>query len=557
MNQSTRRYIIQYVSGTKANQTEEFDADKYTTLHIGREVGNDIGFDPDLDLAVSRQHATITTDPIQPGNFVLTDISRNGTWVNGQRVNGSISLSPGDEIQLGTGGPSIIFDLTPRPQTTPATRLMSVGSAETQEFQLAEAPAPTKVGIGKQTFERAISQERKRSGRLLWASLAGLLVVVSAIAFVNYTRQKKDMDDVVAGRDSLNAVLNKEIVSLRSNLTELEEKAKNQPLSDTEIGALVMDKVVKFEMSWGLFDVQTGEPIWQLYLPDSVGGNLPAFIQRPDGNAEPYLFHPSKQLPGMPVGQEGSGSGFLVSNGGLLLTNRHVAAGWNTRFNFPQTSQKGFGVLVRIGQKGLERLGIIERPIAWVPSESQLIDGRPGRIEGHNYYLNVIFPGSTNRRAATLSASSQIHDVSLVKVDLAQPIEPVQTFDNYQTIPKGEGVVVIGYPGVTPELIKVRKSNDPFKPNSTQTTVANPTMTSGTITNLLKSSTDFDNNYSQFGDYYQLSINATGPGNSGGPMFNRKGQVIGIYSAGSNGPGGEHVSFAIPIKYGLELLNKN
>jgi serine protease Do len=59
-----------------------------------------------------------------------------------------------------------------------------------------------------------------------------------------------------------------------------------------------------------------------------------------------------------------------------------------------------------------------------------------------------------------------------------------------------------------------------------------------------------DDYRSQFGDMYQLTINSTGPGNSGGPTFDAKGQVIGILSAGGSG-----ITFATPIKYGLDLMD--
>jgi serine protease Do len=58
---------------------------------------------------------------------------------------------------------------------------------------------------------------------------------------------------------------------------------------------------------------------------------------------------------------------------------------------------------------------------------------------------------------------------------------------------------------------------------------------------------------STFGDYYQLAINTTGHGNSGGPVFDDHGKVIGIFTAGL-ATAGAAVSFAVPIKFGLELM---
>ena len=58
---------------------------------------------------------------------------------------------------------------------------------------------------------------------------------------------------------------------------------------------------------------------------------------------------------------------------------------------------------------------------------------------------------------------------------------------------------------------------------------------------------------STFGDYYQLAINTTGNGNSGGPVFDDHGKVIGIFTAG-RATAGAAVSFALPIRFGLELM---
>lgn len=65
------------------------------TLTIGRTRTNDVVID---DALVSRQHATL-----QLGTpAILTDLnSFNGTYVNGQRVQGSVKLGPGAEVMFG------------------------------------------------------------------------------------------------------------------------------------------------------------------------------------------------------------------------------------------------------------------------------------------------------------------------------------------------------------------------------------------------------------------------------------------------------------------------
>ena len=63
---------------------------------LGRAIDNDIVV---ADASVSRHHATIVP---QNGGFALRDLSsQNGTFIRGQRIDGSRQLANGDEVRLG------------------------------------------------------------------------------------------------------------------------------------------------------------------------------------------------------------------------------------------------------------------------------------------------------------------------------------------------------------------------------------------------------------------------------------------------------------------------
>ena len=64
-------------------------------LTVGREAGCDVVVSGDQ---ASRQHATIEASA---DGYRLTDTSVNGTWVNGQRLEGSRLLRRGDQIRIG------------------------------------------------------------------------------------------------------------------------------------------------------------------------------------------------------------------------------------------------------------------------------------------------------------------------------------------------------------------------------------------------------------------------------------------------------------------------
>lgn len=83
---------------------------------LGRDQDNDVVVD---DAEVSRHHARLT---LQGSNWVLEDLgSRNGTFVNGQRLTSPLWLATGYQIAV---GPNILFSLETGP-LVPAAALPS------------------------------------------------------------------------------------------------------------------------------------------------------------------------------------------------------------------------------------------------------------------------------------------------------------------------------------------------------------------------------------------------------------------------------------------------
>jgi S1-C subfamily serine protease len=196
---------------------------------------------------------------------------------------------------------------------------------------------------------------------------------------------------------------------------------------------------------------------------------------------------------------------------------------------------------------------------AWVPAETSMIGGRTasnGMVKGRNTYLNVIFANTSLRRPVQSATPSDDHDVALIKVEIPESLSKVKLKDNYNEIKSGQSVTVMGYPGVAPQQFVVRKSNDPFNPANHFNSVPTPTVTPGSIGRIVPASSEKNGSYSSFGDSYQLTINATGAGNSGGPMFDDEGNVIGLFYASMSDGGGTQITFAVPIKYGLELMGR-
>jgi serine protease Do len=553
MNTKIERYVIKHISGSKINQVEEFDFNK-PELAIGRAAGSDIQYDPELEVIVSREHGKIVKVSSDPPKFVINDNnSRNGIFVNKIRVKSSAELNPGDTIQLGNNGPVFSFDIYPRPQDMMmATRVVEIPtsikattvSEISQPAQVATME-PVKTGLGKQTVERMLVAERKKSYGSMGMILGALFLVIATAGFIF--------------RKELFGTTVIQHVDAPKDSTLANKKTPEQISKENE------DRVVQIEFGWQIFDASTSDELWHEYtLVKGLDGQqryAAMYIQNEEGRYEPYIDVKKNIQVGREVGIAGaSGTGFVVSSDGFILTNRHVGNGWNTRYGFPDFAFPG--VLIRV-EKG-KRVIVPDVQIGpddvagWVPAEATMMGGRSvgaGAIKGRNTYMNVVFANSTLRRPVQSATPSENHDVSLIKVDIpGGSLSKVTMKDNYGSVKPGQAVTVMGYPGVAPPEFVVRKSNDVFNPTAHYVTIPTPTVTPGNIGRVIPGSSDRNLTYSTFGDSYQLTINATGAGNSGGPLFDDEGNVVGIYFAGKTDARGTQISFAVPIKYGMEMM---
>jgi serine protease Do len=563
------KIVLRYTQGSKTGRVEEFPLEKAraTGLTVGRESTCEIAFDADKDDLVSRTHSKITVEGDNPPNFWIGDLgSRNGTYVNKQRISSRVKLMPGDIVQLGPGGPEFEFDMNPRPAgMVRATRLasdMPHAPAMTREASappvmpmpmgpppMGGAPAGAPMGmskppgtVGKATVERMIHDTQKKSSKtLMYVIAAGVAVIlIGAAAFWG------------------------KVVQMTTVKT----------MTPTQIAEMYNDSVVLIETGWKLVDTQSGLVVNQLYIPNEIKCNcakpkpivqggpamLPVFVPA-DSGLEPVLTTETNDGKNKAIGGNLSGSGFVVSSDGFILTNRHVAASWFTTYDF--SDEVGLAVVKSAGKTTLEP---VKPPQGWVPGDAkvmlkagqgiddigQFVQGKT--LEGRNDYLDVTFAQTRIRVPAKTARVSDHADVTMIQISLPKALKKCELYDNWDTIKAGDAAVVMGYPGVSALMTTKAVNVDDLGTQGRTFTVPVPTVTATNVSQLVRGKAAItDAVRSNEGDLYQLSTSATGHGNSGGPTFDDHGRVVGIFVQGK-ATAGAAVTYALPIRYGMELM---
>jgi serine protease Do len=610
------RIVIRHVSGSKANQIEQIPFENITEITIGRDPSSNIAFDSPRDNIVSRRHAVIRVERGDPVSFRLADLgSSNGTFLNGQPVTEEKELLPEDTIELGKNGVKFIFDVQPRPANLVSrTRLIDISDPATTRLiktaGLAASTAaqdavtksninvepaaqkfepPPRPGVGKETIVRMLGEERRAASRVWIFSLAGLAAFATLGGGAFYWKHSHDLDEIAKREANITSRVDQ-------SRADVEQRTDAQfGVSPQEIVKRYGNTTAQIDRAWRLYDQKTGKPVFHQTFAVTIDkksgqkATYPAYVRLP-GNLGivRWLTLEDDNRTNIEIGGRGSGTGFVVSEQGFMLTNKHVAAAWNLPFGEHDRANKyEYGWLYEFGGgpgadkaklRSPQRIDLSDSDYKalkdWVPASGGFVftkylaafpSGAEGNVPdptksgthtffGRNDVLEVRFANSRISANANLVRSSNDSDAALIKVDTPQQLNKVDIAAD-DTVTVGEPVMALGYPSVAADTIVTSSTIENGQLRENTDVVPLPFVSEGIVA-LVSPHSRTENGVTLvglMGDIIQMSINSTGAGNSGGPVFNKAGKVIGLFTYGMSG-GGANASGAIPIKYGRDLL---
>jgi S1-C subfamily serine protease len=429
-------------------------------------------------------------------------------WVNGRRTEAR-ALASGDVLEIGEGGPVLRF------------RLYPAGSKAYKSVTEVFSDCAECARHGRNIADRAGAllagppmELLTRTAPLVRLAVVVVLVALAVVVGRLWVRGESLEQRLLAETEVVQALLERgaeeeisgaEVSALRDRLSENVariEALEARSEARAKVIAASSRSVVFIQGGWGLDDPD-GRPVRFV----GVG---------PDGNLLPGVEEPGFTVDGdgPPVEVLYTGTAFVVSSDGYLLTNRHVALPWDADAPIEELEQQGLTPVVR-------------RFVGYLPGMRESFD-------------------------VELVRASDTLDVALLR---CKPVDAeVQPLQLAETSPRpGDEVIVMGYPtGIQALLARA----DPVAVQAildagpldfwqivrrlSEDDLIAPLATVGVVGQVTTTSVVYDAE--------------TTHGGSGGPVLNLNGQVLAVNAAILPQFGGSNLG--VPAAEALRLLHE-
>ncbi len=419
---------FKFLSGARAGQVEVF---RKGYIGLGRHPLSDVRFDAERDLDVSSRHAAIVR---KTEGFVLQDLgSRNGTFVNGQRITGDTLLATGDVIGFGTNGPAVEFgviEADPQPPSHGAAKDRADRSSSPREVYRAVEPRPTpqrqSTGIRIAAEVARQTAQLRRTTKVL---IALLLVVGTGFTWMQWDgrRRAAELLQLQLRADSLMREARTMSLHFQSELQGVRDALKASQDETTRLRRELAASSGDASSVARLRNELDAAERRQRALAGAVGGVDYRAVSRHNQDAVAIV------LVEYTDGDKFSGTAFAVDSTGTMITNKHILSGED-------------------GTKTPQRLG-------------------------------VIFSGSTQLwRAEMLGVSPEV-DIGVLRVTIRGGTPRVRGLARTRDgIERGDPVAILGYP-LGFDLPMEARGGRP---------IADPTLTVGTVSKALTSVVQVD-----------------------------------------------------------------
>lgn len=492
-----------HLSGSRRGTTEMLAGD---LERIGTAANSEIHFPADREPSVSIRHATLR----RVGDTYELQVERGrAIWVNGERVD-STMLDSGDVLQVGAGGPLLRFRLHRR-AVPPYKSMRQIVSDCVDRARYGEQTPFRRVTTFLSAAPRELVTQTSPWSRWGLATFMLLLVGSTSALTVHNLRLERRLEAEQARVDGLAELLQRgdsaaltpaDLDTVRAQtetrLDALEARlAASKRAISTAAGAIIL-----LQGAYSFVQEASGKPLRYAGLgPDGTP------LLSPSG--APFVSTDGK---GPVVESMFSGTAFVVSDDGLLLTNRHVVHPWELDEAAQQVAKQGFRP-------------VLHRFVGYLPGVKESFD-----VE--------LVRASDTADLAVLRCSGVTGRVKPLKISTV-PAEP------------GDEVIVMGYPtGIRALLARADKAfverlqsegdRDPWvvtRRLSAEGRIA-PLATRGIVGQVSATAVVYDAE--------------TAGGGSGGPVLDLDGEVVAINAGFIPGFGGSNLG--VPAEEARRLL---